>query len=320
MSPRASAPRDKTRGGRRGKSESERARRPHAVTARALRAWPLPRADDEGDKEVRGRVLVVGGAVSMPGAPLLAGVAALRAGAGKLQLATCESVAPTVGVALPEALVTGLAETAQGGIAARAAAAVAEHAESTDALLVGPGMVDERAIAGFLARLLPGVTRAIVVLDAGALPPLVDQPALLHHLGGRAVVTPHAGEMASLLGVPKEEVERDPVAAALRAARDLRAVVALKGGETIVAEPDGTLHRYSGGHVGLATSGSGDTLAGVVAGLAARGATPAQAAVWAVFLHGEAGNALAGSVGPVGYLARELLDEIPPIMARLAKR
>ncbi|HWJ22291.1 MAG TPA: NAD(P)H-hydrate dehydratase [Gemmatimonadaceae bacterium] len=310
MSPRASG----KGGGARRTLPSPR--RPRPVTAGALRAWPLPRPDDEGDKEERGRVLVVGGAVTMPGAPLLAGVAALRAGAGKLQLATCESVAPTVGVALPEALVTGLPQSAQGGIAASAASTVAEHAERVDALLVGPGMVDERAIAGFLARLLPAVKRPVVVLDAGALAPLAESPDALHHLRGRAVITPHAGEMASLLGVPKGEITRDPVAAALRAAHDLRVVVALKGGETIVAEPGGLLHRYSRGHVGLATSGSGDTLAGVVAGLAARGASPAQAAVWAVFLHGEAGNALARRLGRVGYLARELLDEIPAVMAR----
>jgi hydroxyethylthiazole kinase-like uncharacterized protein yjeF len=306
MSPRAS-------GGGRGRDGA-----PRAVTASALRAWPLPRPDDEGDKEERGRVLVVGGAVSMPGAPLLAGTAALRAGAGKLQLATCESVAPAVGVALPEALVAGLPETAQGGIAARAAADVAERAEQVDALLVGPGMVDERAVAAFLARLLPEVSRPVVVLDAGALPPLAESRDALHHLRGRAILTPHAGEMASLLGVAKGAVERDPAAAARRAARALRAVVALKGPETLVAEPDGVLHRYARGHVGLATSGSGDTLAGVVAGLAARGASPAQAAVWAVYLHGEAGNALSRRIGRVGYLARELLDEIPPIMAKLA--
>jgi hydroxyethylthiazole kinase-like uncharacterized protein yjeF len=208
----------------------------------------------------------------------------------------------------------------QGGIAARAAADVAERAEQVDALLVGPGMVDERAVAAFLARLLPAVSRPVVVLDAGALPPLAESRDALHHLGGRAILTPHAGEMASLLEVEKSEVERDPAAAARRAARALRAVVALKGPETLVAEPSGVLHRYARGHVGLATSGSGDTLAGVVAGLAARGASPAQAAVWAVYLHGEAGNALARRIGRVGYLARELLDEIPPIMAKLAYR
>ena len=95
-------------------------------------------------------------------------------------------------------------------------------------------------------------------------------------------------------------------------------VVALKGGTTHIAGPDGECWFYESGNVGLATSGSGDTLAGVVTGLVARGASPAQAAVWGVYLHGQAGNRLARSRGPMGFLARELLAEIPGIMAELA--
>ena len=290
-----------------------------AITERSLRDMPLPDPDDRGDKEDRGRVLVVGGAATLPGALLLAGTAALRAGAGKLQLATTQSVAVQVGVAVPEALVLGLPESADGGIAPRAAEAIAGHAREADALLVGPGLVDERAIARLLRRLLPRVARAAVVLDAGALAPLASDPGMLRRFEGRAVITPHAGEMATLLGVKKEEVERDPVGAARQAAETLGAVVALKGPTTLIADPEGTLLRYEGGRVGLATSGSGDTLAGVVAGLVARGASPLQSAAWGVFLHGEAGNVLARRLGRVGYLARELLDEVPPIMARLAK-
>ena len=297
---------------------SERAARP--LTARALRARPLPRPDEGGDKEDRGRTLVVGGAPTLPGALVLAGTAVLRAGAGKLQLATCRSVALHVGTAVPEALVVHLPESRGGGISAGAAGAIAERAEQADALLLGPGMVDERAIAALLGRLLPRVAKPVVVLDAGALAPLAHSPELLRDLGGRVVLTPHAGEMTSLLGVDKADVERDPAAAARRAAAELGAVVALKGAATLVADPDGALLRYEGGRVGLATSGSGDTLAGIVAGLVARGASPLDGAAWGVFLHGEAGNALARRVGPIGYLARELLDEVPPLMARLAKR
>jgi NAD(P)H-hydrate repair Nnr-like enzyme with NAD(P)H-hydrate dehydratase domain len=120
--------------------------------------------------------------------------------------------------------------------------------------------------------------------------------------------------MATMLGVERDEVVADPRAVALRAARELGAVVALKGPTSTIAAPDGTLYEYRGGSVGLATSGSGDTLAGVVAGLAARGASPAQAAAWGVYLHGEAGNVLARTIGRVGFLARELLDEVPKLM------
>jgi NAD(P)H-hydrate repair Nnr-like enzyme with NAD(P)H-hydrate dehydratase domain len=116
----------------------------------------------------------------------------------------------------------------------------------------------------------------------------------------------------------KAEVTSGPLAVARRAAAELRCVVALKGSETFVAAPDGEAYRYASGGVGLATSGSGDTLAGIVAGLAARGADPLRAAMWGVALHGGAGNVLAKRVGPVGFLARELLDEVPGVMRALS--
>ncbi|HEX7240510.1 MAG TPA: NAD(P)H-hydrate dehydratase [Longimicrobiaceae bacterium] len=291
---------------------------PRKVTPALLRRLPLPRPDEAGDKEARGRVLAVGGAVEMPGALVLAGIAALRAGAGKLQLATCATVAPLVGIAVPEARVRHLPETEAGGIDPAAAEGLAEYAGRADALLLGPGMVDAEATAELARRLLARVEGPVVVLDAEAMMCLGEARGALHRFEGRAIVTPHAGEMAGLLGMEREEVEADPLAVARRAAAELRCVVALKGSETHVAAPDGTAYRYASGGVGLATSGSGDTLAGIVAGLAARGADPLRAAVWGVALHGGAGNVLARRVGPVGYLARELLDEVPGVMRRLS--
>lgn len=289
-----------------------------AVTPALLRRRPLPAPDDGDDKEERGRVLVVGGSAEMPGALLLAGVAALRAGAGKLQLATGGSVAPVVGVAVPEARVRGLPETPVGGIDPRATDDLDEWVRHTDALLVGPGMLDPEAVAALTLRLLSRVEDAVVVLDAEAMACLSDGRDALHRLDGRAVVTPHAGEMAGLLGTTREEVDADPLAVAKRAAAELGCVVALKGSVTSVAAPGGEAYRYASGGVGLATSGSGDTLAGIVAGLAARGADPLRAALWGVALHGGAGNVLAKRMGRVGFLARELLDEVPGVMRALS--
>lgn len=291
---------------------------PRKVTPALLRRLPLPRPDEAGDKETRGRVLAVGGAVEMPGALVLAGIAALRAGAGKLQLATCAGVAPLVGIAVPEARVRHLPETEAGGIDPAAAEGLVEPAGRADALLLGPGMVDPEATAELARRLLARVEGPVVVLDAEAMMCLGGARGMLHRFEGRAIVTPHAGEMAGLLGMDREEVEADPLATARRAAEELRCVVALKGSETHVAAPDGAAYRYASGGVGLATSGSGDTLAGIVAGLAARGADPLRAAVWGVALHGGAGNVLARRVGPIGFLARELLDEVPAVMRRLS--
>ena len=288
-----------------------------ALTPARMRALPLPRPGEGGDKEERGRVLVAGGERQNPGALLLAGTAALRAGAGKLRLGAPASIAVPLGVAVPEALVVSLAETKGGAISPRAARELAELAGEVDAFLLGPGMIDAESATPLTRGVLERVEGAAVVLDAGCFTCLAEERNALHRLEGRAVITPHAGEMARILGMEKDEVAADPLAVARRAADELGAVVALKGATTFVAAPGGEAYRYERGRVGLATSGSGDTLAGIVVGLLARGADPLRAAAWAVWLHGEAGNALTGRLGRVGFLARELLAEIPALMEGL---
>jgi hydroxyethylthiazole kinase-like uncharacterized protein yjeF len=289
------------------------------VTPALLRRIPPPQPGAESDKDARGRVLVVGGSAQTPGAILLAGVAALRAGAGKLQMATVRSAAVAMGVAVPESLVVALGETRGGEIAGEAAGRMlARRAPDADALLIGPGMASDRAAHSLLRTLAPRLhAGAILVLDAAAILAAKRATGLLRRLHGRAVLAPHAGEMAALLGIEKEAVEAEPAAVAREAAARFGVVVALKGPESWIAEPDGTSYHYTGGSVGLATSGSGDTLAGIVTGLAARGASAAHAAVWGAYLHGAAGEVLAGRLGPIGYLARELLDEVPGVMHRL---
>jgi hydroxyethylthiazole kinase-like uncharacterized protein yjeF len=289
-------------------------KRPVAVTAALLRRWQLPQPGDDADKQDRGTVLVIGGAAEIPGALLLAGVAALRAGAGKLQLAAPRSVAAALGVAVPEARVFALPETSDGFLDRKSAARAVECAGTTNVVLIGPGMLNEDAIRGFMEVAIPRLSGKKLVIDAVALTAL---------RGGRfrftedteAVLTPNVGEMAGMTGATKESVEADLRGAAMSVAEKFNAVVALKGAETIIATPYGEVFRYSEGDVGLATSGSGDVLAGILAGLLARGATLDQAAVWAVYLHGAAGNRLKRRVGPVGFLGRELSEDVPALMS-----
>lgn len=287
------------------------------VTPELLRAHPLPSHDDGGAKEARGTVLVVGGSVEVPGGALLAAVGALRAGAGKLQIATVQSAAVGMGLHVPEALVMGLPETDEGGIAPEAVERVARRAVRADAVLVGPGMMDPDATTAFVAALLPRLDGQALVLDAGALAGLRAQRDALRAHAGRTVITPHAGEMARLLDVSRETIEADPASAARQTAALLGCTVVMKGASTHVVTPAGETWLFEGGTVGLATSGSGDTLAGVVTGLAARGAAPLWAAIWGVYLHGTAGCRLMDRHGGVGFLARELLAEIPGLMAEL---
>jgi hydroxyethylthiazole kinase-like uncharacterized protein yjeF len=297
--------------------------RPRDVDAALLRAWPLPSPTADADKEDRGHVLVLGGSREMPGAVILAATAALRAGAGKLTIATGACVAQLVALAIPEARVLGLAETPAGGFTRDAVAALDPLADRITAILVGPGMQDEQATAALVHALLPRLdgTNTSVVLDACAmgavLYPPGGQPAPLR-FAQPPVLTPHAGEMAHLTGIPKEDILAAPDRLALAAAARWNAVIALKGARTVVAAPDGERWQHEGGNVGLATSGSGDVLAGLIAGLAARGAPLAQATCWGVALHALAGVRLAARLGTLGYLARELADEIPALLEQAA--
>ncbi|NUZ05572.1 NAD(P)H-hydrate dehydratase [Piscinibacter koreensis] len=275
-----------------------------------LRDWALPMPPHDGDKEGRGRTIVVAGSTEMPGAAWLAGIAALRAGAGKLTLAVPASVAPGLALLMPEARVVTLADPVHETDAAHP---LTELLSRCQALLIGPGMQGEDAVCRACEHWLGAEGDYAVILDASAMGAVTGP----RREGRPVLVTPHAGEMAHLTGLSKDEIKADRERTAREAARRWNAVVALKGATTVIAAPDGRTWRHDGGNAGLATSGSGDTLAGIIAGLAARGAPLEQAAVWGVALHARAGSELAKQQGPLGYLAREVPGEIPRLMHRL---
>ena len=289
---------------------------PPAVTPALLRGWPL--AGDSGSKDSRGAVLVVGGARSTPGAAMLAGLAALRVGAGRLTLAVGASVAVPVAVAAPECAAIALPETADGLLDGAGVAVLDAELERAATVLVGPGLDGAEETLALLAAIIPrlGVDTS-VVLDAFALGVLARLPGPLRDtLRGRLVLTPNTGEAARLLGVEPDSGEMEDLrGAAARIAARHGAVVTLRGE---IAAPDGSAWQASTGTGGLATSGSGDVLAGAVAGVLAGGAGPDQAACWGTHLHGAAGDRLAAHVGHRGYLARELLDELPLVLTELS--
>jgi ADP-dependent NAD(P)H-hydrate dehydratase len=290
--------------------------RPEAtlVTPQVLRDWRLP--EPTGGKESRGSILVVGGSTETLGAVTLAAEAALRSGAGKLQVVVPSKVAPHVSIALPEALVRGVPSTEAGAIRGSSAELVLDLTEKASAVLIGPGMADPDETRELVEGLLPDL-RCPVVLDALGLAAVTEDPGCLHHLGGRVVLTPNPTELAISLHVEPEELDADPSGATRRLAEAAQAAVGLGGATSWVATPDGRLWEDQSGGAGLGVSGSGDVRAGVTAGLLARGAEPAQAAVWASYLHGRAGERLAAEVGRLGFLARELPPEIPRVIAEI---
>jgi len=289
---------------------------PLLLDSELLREFPLPEPPEDADKDERGLALFIAGSRELSGAALLAGIGALRAGAGKLRIATSDSIALGIGIAIPEARVIAFAEGEGGCIDAGEIAALVEECEDVDSLTIGPGMRHGPALATLIETVLDRGGRHSLVLDAAALGVLAPLAEKLRGSRVGAILLPHAGEMALLLERERDVVTADPLAAAREAATRYGAVALVKGHWSFIAAPDGRSFRFRGGGVGLATSGSGDTLAGIVGGLAARGADPLTATLWGVYLHGEAGRMLSQDVGKVGFLAREILDLVPGLMER----
>ena len=283
---------------------------PLPLTRAELENHPLPPVV-AADKDERGKLLVVAGSRNTPGSAAICATAAMRAGCGKVSIATVESMAPHVALAAPEALVVGLAEIREGALARSAIDTVAEHAVEAQAVVVGPGMKKGKVCAMLAERLLD-LRLGRLVLDAAMLYTLAP------HVQARGapppILLPHDREMAALLDCDPDDVNRDPLRCGLLCAERYGAITLVKGPQSHIVTPDRRAWKYAGGGPGLGISGSGDSLAGILGGLLARGADPLAGLLWAVWLHGEAGAALSRKVGKVGFLAREISDEVPALL------
>jgi ADP-dependent NAD(P)H-hydrate dehydratase len=296
---------------------------PIRVDERMLREWPLPALG--GSKDARGRVVVIGGSEHSPGAVLLAGIAALRVGAGRLTLVTPASIALPVAMAVPEAGVLPLPGSGADAAGDPLGDEVRSELRGADAVLLGPGLDD----LDLTTRLVDAVCSAdglppALVLDAFALGVLPGRDVVLPT---QAVLSPNVEEAALLLGEGggepargdrdvdgAQDGDRDRLAAVMARIADRYGAAATCYGEVAGA---GGAWRVEGGGPGLGTSGSGDVLAGAIAGLLARGADAPRAAVWATQLHARAGGRLAARIAETGYLARELCDELPRALAAI---
>jgi hydroxyethylthiazole kinase-like uncharacterized protein yjeF len=302
------------------------------LTPAALRDWPLP--IPEGDKTSRGRVLVVGGARTAPGAAMLAGQAALRVGAGVLTLAVGQSVAGPVAAAVPESAVLWLPETAAGSVAGSSVEVIERALGSAAAILIGPGLDDVDETAALITGLVKAAPDDLpIVLDAYAIGALgkLARPTLTA-LRGRLVLTPNHTELERLLAAAQEQFgaesesaepeSAEPESAVLAGADDPQRCLAacyaaVLSSDNQIVTPAGDRWQAPAGHSGLGTSGSGDVLAGALVGLLARGVELSQATCWATYLHASAGDRLAARVGSLGFLARELLDQLPLVLTEL---
>ena len=265
----------------------------------------LPARAKDGNKGTFGRVLVFAGSAAYPGAARLSAEACYRAGAGLVTLACTRDVQPIVASAAPEIVYRLLDDSAS------AARTVLDAIERNNVLLIGPGLGTAPPIAAAVADVMAGMTSSVeaCVIDADGLNVLKDGwPA---SAARPCIVTPHPGEMARLLDREIADVQTDRLNVALRAAQEWGHVVVLKGAHTVVAAPDGRAAVSPFANPLLATAGTGDVLAGTIAGLVGQGMPPFEAAACGVYVHGLAADELAEELGDRGLLASELLPAIP---------
>jgi NAD(P)H-hydrate epimerase len=269
----------------------------------------IPRRGRDSTKFAAGSVLVCGGSIGLTGAPSMASEAAMRAGAGYVTACVPASLNVVFESRLLEVMTAPLPDS-EGALVAAAAPEVVGRASRVGAVILGPGLGRKPRAAEF-ARTVAREAPKPLLLDADG---LNAHAAALSTLATRAaptVLTPHAGELARLLGADSTAVEARRLHCAREAAATANAIVVLKGDDTLVAAPDGRVAVSPGGAPALATAGTGDVLSGVIGALLAKGMDPFEAASAGVFVHLSAGRIAANEIGPEGVIARDVIEWLP---------
>ncbi len=270
----------------------------------------LPLRPDNAHKGTMGTLLNVCGCYGMAGAGMLAAKAALRTGAGLVKWALPQSIYPVAASQIWECVYLPMAQTEAGALSAENISLILSAAEKSTALLMGCGLsvcADTRQI---VTTLLKECSKPLV-LDADALNCIADRPEVLKTAATVPVITPHPAEMGRLTGKSAAQINSDRQNTALSFAAEYGAVTVLKGAKTVVASPDGRVLTNPTGNSGMATGGSGDVLAGMVASLTAQGTEAFEAAAAAVYLHGLAGDLAAERFGKASMLPTDLIEFIP---------
>jgi hydroxyethylthiazole kinase-like uncharacterized protein yjeF len=269
----------------------------------------IPRRSRESTKFAAGSVLVCGGSTGLTGAPCLASESAMRAGAGYVTALVPASLSQIFEGRLLEAMTVALPDD-QGSLKASGAQQVIDRMARSDALVLGPGLGRARK-AQKLARRLARRATVALLLDADGLNAHAGQLESLAQRRAPTVLTPHAGELARLLGCVSAEIQAHRLQFARQAAAEAAAVVVLKGDDTIVAQPDGRVAVNRGAAPALATAGTGDVLSGVIGAFLAKHMEPFHAACAGVFVHARAGRLAGAAIGPEGVIASDVINCLP---------
>ncbi len=270
----------------------------------------LPPRPVNGHKGTFGTALLVCGARGFTGAAALAGAAAVRSGCGLVKLAVPAGVCSIVEALVTEAVKIPLPQTEASTIAPPALDEILRHATTARCVAIGPGITTHPETASLLHALLPRLT-CPVVIDADGINNLAGRLEILSEMQVPVILTPHPGELAGLTGLGASEINRDRINVCRRFAADFNVVLVLKGAPTVTATPAGETYVNPTGNSGLGSGGTGDVLTGLIAGLLAQGADPANAAVAATYIHGRSADIATEELTEYCLTAGDVIDHLP---------
>jgi len=277
----------------------------------------FPKRSPDAHKGAFGHLLVVAGSAGYSGAAYLTSQAAVLSGSGLVTLAVGKSLYPIMAVKLTEVMTKPFFETKDYSLSLIAAKELLAFAEKCTALAIGPGISRNKETQA-LVRDIVGKLDKPIVLDADGINAFDGHLDALKEVKAKLVLTPHAGEMARLIGKDIAEIDSARKDVALAFANEYNTVLVLKGPNTIVAAPGGEVYVNETGNVGMATGGTGDVLTGMIASFIAQGVKPFEAAALGAYFHGLAGDIAAKEKGRLSLIATDLLGKLPEVLKVLA--
>ncbi|MGD8366512.1 MAG: NAD(P)H-hydrate dehydratase [Desulfobacterales bacterium] len=283
--------------------------RQQLLTPQSVRGF-LPHRPVDAHKGTTGHLLVVAGSPGKTGAAAMASLSAMRTGAGLVTLAVPKSLNPVLEPQVTEVMTSPLPETVDGTLDEKALDRILSLAADKRCLALGPGIGTGEETRRLVQQLVVR-SPAPLVIDADGLNCLAEDTTMLGQARAPVVLTPHPGEMARLSGNSARQIQADRIGCARAFAQANGVFLVLKGAATVVAAPNGRCWVNPTGNPGMASGGMGDVLTGLIAGLITQGVSPLAASCAGVFLHGRAADALAEEIGPFGYLASDVMTEIP---------
>jgi NAD(P)H-hydrate epimerase len=287
----------------------------YLLTSEQIRSYLHPRSADT-HKGRTGHLLVIAGSPGKTGAAAMTAMSAMRSGAGLVTLGIAESLNPILETQVLEVMSAPLPENQNGVLGNTAFEDIKKMEAGKTCLAIGPGIGQAEETRSLVKKII-SQSQIPVVIDADGLNNIAAQTQLLKNIKCPAVLTPHPGEMARLMDVTPAEVQQNRLQCARDFATNFKVHLVLKGAATVIAHPDGSAYMNPTGNPGMASGGMGDVLTGVLAGFITQGFTPEAATHAAVYVHGAAADTLAKTIGPIGYLASEVMNAIPVEIKKL---